>query len=214
MKKILSLALCLSVLFGCSSQKKTESNIKAENGDVVKLNYVGKLDGTAFQGGTAQGAILELGSGTYIDGFEEQVAGMSLGSSKTIEVTFPENYGSTDLAGKDVTFDIDLVSVYREETSSACQKGDIVKIDYVGKKDGELFSGGSENGRLLEPGSDTFELGYYTFVDGFKEQVIGMKARESKTIDVTIPQNYGVADLAGKAVTFDVAVNHIYRVVK
>ena len=207
MKKILSLALCLSVLFGCSSQKKTESNIKAENGDVVKLNYVGKLGGTAFQGGTAQRAILELGSGTYIDGFEEQVVGMNLGGSQTIKVTFPQNYGSTDLAGKDVTFDIDLVSVYREETSSACQKGDIVKIDYVGKKDGELFSGGSASGYLLELGSGTF-------IDGFEDQLMGMKAKESKTIEVTFPKNYGAADLAGKAVTFDVAVNHIYRVVK
>ncbi|WP_028042211.1 FKBP-type peptidyl-prolyl cis-trans isomerase [Candidatus Stoquefichus massiliensis] len=205
MKKILTLLLSLGLLFGCSTNQNS-SHIKASNGDVVKINYVGKLNGTAFQGGSAEGALLELGSGTFIDGFEEQIVGMQLGSSQTIKVTFPANYGSEDLAGKETTFDIKLLNVYQEITSE-CQNGDIVKIDFVGKLDGTAFNGGTGNSYLLELGSGTF-------IDGFEEQLVGMQATKSKTIEVTFPNNYGSSELAGKDVTFDVAVNHIYREAK
>lgn len=205
MKKILTLLLTLGLLFGCSTNQNS-SHIKAKNGDTVKINYVGKLNGTAFQGGSAEGALLELGSGTFIDGFEEQIVGMQLGSSQTIKVTFPSNYGSKELAGKETTFDIKLLNVYQEITSE-CQDGDIVKIDFVGKLNGTAFNGGTGNSYLLELGSGTF-------IDGFEEQLVSMKAASSKTIEVTFPDNYGSSELAGKDVTFDVAVNHIYREVK
>lgn len=205
MKKILILVLSLGLLFGCSTSQNS-SQIKASNGEVVKIDYVGKLNGIAFQGGSANGALLELGSGTFIDGFEEQIVGMQLGSSQKIKVTFPENYTSSDLAGKETTFDIKLLNVF-QETTSECQDGDVVKIDFVGKLNGTAFEGGTGNGYLLELGSGTF-------IDGFEEQLVGMKAATSKTIEVTFPNNYGASDLAGKDVTFDVAVNHIYREVK
>ena len=85
----------------------------SQNSDIVKIDYVGKLNGTAFQGGTANGALLELGSGTYIEGFEEQLVGMKTGESKTIKVTFPANYGSSELAGKEVTFDVAINHIFR-----------------------------------------------------------------------------------------------------
>lgn len=202
MKKIMTLVLCIGFLFGCSSKGP-----ETKNGDVVKIDYVGKVDGTAFQGGTANNAMLELGSGTYIDGFEDQIVGMAVGDEKTIKVTFPNNYGSTDLAGKEATFDITLHKTYREESNLTTEDGDVVKIDYVGKKDGVAFQGGTANGALLELGSGTF-------IDGFEEQLVGIKAGNTKTIQVTFPENYGSTDLAGKEATFDVAVNHIYRAVK
>lgn len=205
MKKLLTLVLCLGFLFGCSSSNKS-NGVQAKNGDIVKIDYVGKLDGTAFQGGTAKGAILELGSGTYISGFEEQIVGMVTDEEKTIKVTFPSNYGASDLAGKEVTFDITLHAIY-SEGKEAAKNADIVKIDYVGKLDGTAFEGGTANGALLELGSGTY-------IDGFEEQLVGMKTGESKTIKVTFPANYGSTDLAGKEVTFDVAINHVYSVVK
>ena len=124
MKKILTLVLCLVFLFGCGSENSSKNNTnspKAKNGDIVKIDYVGKLDGTAFQGGTANGALLELGSGTFIDGFEEQLVDMAVDSSKSIKVTFPANYGSSELAGKETTFDIDLHTIYQPADDVASQ---------------------------------------------------------------------------------------------
>lgn len=202
MKKLLALILCLGLMTGCSS-----SGVETVNGDVVKIDYVGKLNGTAFSGGAAQDALLELGSHTFIDGFEEQLVGMNVGKEKSIKVTFPSNYSSTDLAGKETTFDVTLHQTYREEKDLTSEKGDIVKIDYVGKLDGTAFEGGTANGALLELGSGTF-------IPGFEEQLIGMKSGDQKTITVTFPSSYSASDLAGKETTFDVAVNHIYREVK
>ena len=208
MKKILTLVLCLGFLFGCGSENSSKNNTNSpKTGDIVKIDYVGKLDGTAFQGGTANGALLELGSGTFIDGFEEQLVDMAVDSSKSIKVTFPANYGSSELAGKETTFDIDLHAIYQPADDAASQNSDIVKIDYVGKLNGTAFQGGTANGALLELGSGTY-------IEGFEEQLVGMKTGESKTIKVTFPANYGSSELAGKEVTFDVAINHIFRVVK
>ena len=81
-----------------------------KSGDTVKINYKGMLDGVAFEGGTAENADLKLGSGQFIPGFEEQVEGHNIGESFDIDVTFPEEYGASELAGKAVVFHIDLLS--------------------------------------------------------------------------------------------------------
>lgn len=88
----------------------------AESGDVANIDYVGKLDGEAFDGGTASGYDLELGSGTFIDGFEDGVIGMKVGETKTLTLTFPEDYGNSDLAGKETTFDVTLNSIQAVQT--------------------------------------------------------------------------------------------------
>ena len=72
-----------------------------EDGDCVNIDYEGKKDGVAFDGGTAQGYVLEIGSGTFIDGFEDGVIGMKTGETKDLNLKFPDSYQSTDLAGKD-----------------------------------------------------------------------------------------------------------------
>ncbi len=81
-----------------------------KNGDTVTINYKGTLDGVAFEGGTAENTDLKLGSGQFIPGFEEQVEGHNIGESFDIDVTFPEDYGAAELAGKAVVFHIDLLS--------------------------------------------------------------------------------------------------------
>lgn len=78
----------------------------AQNGDTVDIDYVGMKDGVAFDGGTAQGYKLELGSGTFIDGFEDGLVGASVGQELSLNLTFPEDYGNTDLAGQAVVFDV------------------------------------------------------------------------------------------------------------
>jgi trigger factor len=83
----------------------------AADGDRVTLDFVGKIDGVAFEGGSAEGQTLTLGSNTFIPGFEEQLVGAKAGDSKTVSVTFPADYGRADYAGKDAVFDVTVKTV-------------------------------------------------------------------------------------------------------
>lgn len=87
-----------------------------ENGDTANIDYEGKIDGTAFEGGTAQGTDLTIGSGMFIDGFESGLIGAKKGDKVTLNLKFPDNYGKEDLAGKDVVFDVTVNSVTRPMT--------------------------------------------------------------------------------------------------
>lgn len=80
----------------------------AKSGDVVVIDFVGKVDGVAFEGGSAKNFRLELGSGQFIPGYEEQLIGAKKGENRTVKVQFPENYGSKSLAGKDSEFSVDV----------------------------------------------------------------------------------------------------------
>jgi trigger factor len=83
----------------------------AGEGDQLLIDFVGKIDGVAFQGGTAENAELVIGSGAFIPGFEEQLKGTKAGDSKVVSVTFPANYPSADLAGKAAEFDVKVKEV-------------------------------------------------------------------------------------------------------
>ena len=84
---------------------------KAKNGDQVVIDFVGKVDGEAFEGGTAEDYPLELGSNSFIPGFEEGLVGVKAGEEKDVEVTFPENYGAENLAGKAAVFSCTVKAV-------------------------------------------------------------------------------------------------------
>jgi len=88
--------------------EKIKEERGAKNDDNVLIDFEGKLDGVPFDGGKAEQFNLKLGSGQFIPGFEEQLVGMNMGESKTITVTFPEEYGAENLAGKEATFDVKL----------------------------------------------------------------------------------------------------------
>lgn len=83
----------------------------AKDGDTVNIDYVGMKDGVAFEGGTAAGYNLVLGSGNFIDGFEDGLIGATKGQELSLDLTFPENYPSADLAGQAVVFDVTVNSV-------------------------------------------------------------------------------------------------------
>lgn len=86
-----------------------------KSGDTVKIDFSGSVEGVKFPGGTAEDYDLELGSGAFIPGFEEQVAGMSLGEEKDITVKFPEDYQADDLKGKDAVFAIKLKGIKEKQ---------------------------------------------------------------------------------------------------
>ncbi len=86
-----------------------------EKGDTVNLDYAGTVDGVAFDGGTANGQTLEIGSNTFIPGFEDQMVGMCVAEEKDINVTFPESYHAEELAGKAAVFHVKVNSISKTE---------------------------------------------------------------------------------------------------
>jgi len=83
----------------------------AETGDKLAMDFVGKMDGELFEGGSGEGIDIVLGSGSFIPGFEEQLVGAKAGEQRTVNVAFPENYTATHLAGRDASFDVTVKSI-------------------------------------------------------------------------------------------------------
>ena len=86
-----------------------------EKGDITIIDFAGSIDGVAFEGGTATNQELEIGSNKFIPGFEDQIIGMKVNEEKDINVTFPEDYFSKDLAGKEATFKVTLHEIKKKE---------------------------------------------------------------------------------------------------
>lgn len=99
-----------------SNAVKTEISDRdtVAEGDIANIDYEGLLDGVAFEGGTAQAQDLTIGSGQFIDGFEDQLVGVKVGEAVELNVTFPADYASTDLAGKAVVFKVTVNSISTE----------------------------------------------------------------------------------------------------
>lgn len=95
--------------------KETEAGTKAELNDTANIDFEGFIDGEAFDGGKAEGFDLTLGSGSFIDNFEDQIVGHVAGDEFDVNVSFPENYGAANLAGKPALFKVKLNTVKRTE---------------------------------------------------------------------------------------------------
>jgi trigger factor len=98
-------------------KERTGKAVKAKDGDQVLIDFVGRLNGDAFQGGSAENHELVLGSGQFIPGFEEQLVGAKPGEAKTIKVTFPDNYQAAHLASKEVEFEVTVKEVRAPQDS-------------------------------------------------------------------------------------------------
>jgi len=83
----------------------------ATTGDIVVIDFVGRVDGAEFAGGSAKGQHLEIGSGTFIPGFEDQLLGVKAGAQKIVNVTFPAEYGVKELAGKPAAFEVSVTEI-------------------------------------------------------------------------------------------------------
>jgi trigger factor len=98
---------------------KGKAAAKAEDGDKLIIDFVGKIGDEAFEGGSAEGAELVIGSGMFIPGFEEQLIGAKKGEVKTLNVTFPEDYGAKNLAGKAATFETTVQDILAPKDGEA-----------------------------------------------------------------------------------------------
>ena len=93
-------------------QKPVDPPRPAQKGDAIKLDFVGSVDGTEFPGGAAQDYTLELGSASFIPGFEDQLIGAEVGKPVDVKVTFPADYGNTELAGKEAVFKCTIKEIH------------------------------------------------------------------------------------------------------
>ncbi|MBQ8893850.1 MAG: FKBP-type peptidyl-prolyl cis-trans isomerase [Clostridia bacterium] len=150
----------------------TEGTVRL--GDTVNINYKGLKDGVAFEGGTADNQSLTIGSGSFIDGFEEGLVGKAIGSDVKLNLTFPENYGNEELAGQDVIFEVkinsvteradykeltdDLAHTIKSEVNTAAEFREAVKAELEAEKKAdaetsikdELWTATIENATLAE----------------------------------------------------------------
>ena len=92
-----------------------EKDDASQNGDIVNIDFAGSVDGVKFDGGSAESYDLELGSGSFIPGFEEQLVGVKAGEKKDVKVTFPEDYHADELKGKEAVFECTVNAVKKKE---------------------------------------------------------------------------------------------------
>ena len=98
-----------------NAREITVEDRPVKEGDVITLDYAGTIDGVPFDGGTATSQKLEIGSHSFIDTFEDQLVGLNIGDEKDVEVTFPEEYHASDLAGKPASFHVKVLGITEKQ---------------------------------------------------------------------------------------------------
>ena len=98
-----------------NARMEVKEDGKVEKGDIAVIDFKGYIDGTAFEGGEGHDYPLEIGSGTFIDNFEDQLVGLAVGDKKEVNVTFPESYGKEELNGKAAMFEVEIKSIKVKE---------------------------------------------------------------------------------------------------
>ncbi len=127
----------LNSYFSSNPLMKDVTDRAIQNGDTANIDYEGKYADTkeAFDGGTAQGYDLSIGSGTFIPGFEDGLVGVEAGQTVDLNLTFPEDYGSTDLAGKDVIFTVKVNSIKTPDAEPSDEWAQSLGMDGVATLD-------------------------------------------------------------------------------
>jgi trigger factor len=154
------------------SETKVSQKESVENGDIAVIDFVGYIDGEKMENGSAEAYPLELGSGSFIPGFEEQIVGMKVGESKKIKVTFPENYGAKEIAGKEAEFDVTLQEIQEkvpaeindelakkymnDQNATLDQLKDMLKASIENRKKSEAFAPKKEE--ILECLVKTYDI--------------------------------------------------------
>ncbi len=186
MRKIFKVCMCgliaAALISGCS-KKAVEETTKAETAEAEATE-------SSAQETMAEVDLTGMDNGT-----------ITLGEYKGVEVTKDPVEVTDEEIDSAVQSDMEAHADY-VEADRAVQTGDQVNIDYVGTKDGVAFDGGTANGYDLTIGS-------HQFIDGFEDGLIGAKKGDKVPLNLTFPENYQNADLAGQAVVFEVTVNTI-----
>ena len=165
-----------------TSYPKYEESDKTtvEEGDTVNIDYEGLKDDVAFDGGTAQDSYLEIGSGSFIDGFEDGLIGKKVGEKVKLNLTFPENYQNTELAGQDVVFNVTINKIVNKEIVTH----ETVADDFVASN---FTSQGYKNVKELEAGvKEQLESSKETSKKTDTQNALFEKLRES--CKVTLPE--------------------------
>lgn len=105
-----------------AARRVSVTDREVKDGDIVIIDFSGSIDGEKFEGGTAQNYELVIGSHTFIEGFEEQIIGMTIGQTKDINVKFPDDYGAEHLKGKPAVFEVKLHEIFVKELPEADDK--------------------------------------------------------------------------------------------
>ncbi len=168
-----------------------------EDGDMVNISYVGMIDGVAFDGGTADNQLLVIGSDSYIDGFEDGLIGSPAGETVSLDLTFPENYGSADLAGQDCTFTVTVNYVVADLTDDnvSLVDADFTEAEAYKAAVKELLQSyvdyqyeytlkSSIASKLLE--GCTFEELPESLLASFREDLVGTLTEAAQSMDTTM----------------------------
>lgn len=131
------------------------SDRAVENGDVVNIDYEGKEEGVAFEGGTAQGTDLEIGSGSFIAGFEEGLIGVMPGETVTLNLAFPKDYHSAEHAGKAVVFSVKVNGIAYSAEYADLTKEDMARLGLSQGSKEELWAAAKKE--LEKSAQETFE---------------------------------------------------------
>jgi len=141
---------------------RAEKGAKAKKGNQLVMDFVGKIDGVAFEGGTAKGMKLVLGSAQFIEGFEDQLIGAKEGSEVTVKVTFPDSYHKQDLAGKPAQFDVTvhevLVGEKAEMTDEFVKKMGFTDAAGMRKAVSDQFAGDYESAARAHMKKELFDV--------------------------------------------------------
>lgn len=143
-----------------------------QNGDLAIINFAGYVDGEAFEGGTAENYQLEIGSGSFIPGFEDQMVGMEKGVERDINVTFPEEYHSAELAGKPAVFKVTVNEIKRKSVPALDDEfaKDVSEFDTLEELKGDIQNKLEEQGKKDE--------------ENYKKESLIEQATKSGTIDI------------------------------
>ena len=172
-----------------NSRTVTVTDRPVANGDTAVIDFEGFVDGVAFEGGKGENHPLEIGSHSFIDTFEDQLVGHNAGDEVEVNVTFPEKYQAADLAGKPAVFKVKINEIKTKE---------------LPELNDEFASEVSEFDTLAEYKED---LRKHLEVE--KENEAKRTKEDEVEVNVTFPEKYQAADLAGKPAVFKVKINEI-----
>lgn len=146
-----------------------DSNYEIQNGDFVKIDFVGMVNDKEFDGGSAKDFELEIGSNTFIDDFEEQLMGLKIGDSKDVVVKFPNEYPSEELKGKDAIFKVKINSIKQKNQMNETER--ITKLKVLGFNSLEEFKSKIKESLKYQKQDEAKNNFFQSFIEKIKEEI-------------------------------------------